>query len=295
MNKLKKSMRSALAVAVSMAAFVASAVETIELLDVHQEGATRGTLSYTYKASNLDPTRSYQLKTVVIARLAGSSGSRTEKTKTLTEALSNAGGTATKTVNLTSTFGSGTYVDCEVLLSIVGIVDDVPPGTVFDFAGVVVPDGYLVCDGSSLSRTAYPNLFAAIGTLYGYKSSTTFNLPNFNGKFTEGTGSLGSVGTSHIAGLPDISGQFKAGWMDNSALSVAVTDWSGVFSGFDGPKKTHIGYSPNSVSRQNKYCEYIKLLASSGEMHGSDYRNDVYGQSETVQPASVLVKKIIKY
>ena len=289
MNKLKKSMRSALAVAVAMAAFVASAVETIELLDVHQEGATRGTLSYTYKASNLDPTRSYQLKTVVIARLAGSSGNRTEKTKTLTEALSNAGGTATKTVNLTSTFGSGTYVDCEVLLSIVGIVDDVPPGTVFDFAGVVVPDGYLVCDGSSLSRTAYPNLFAAIGTLYGYKSSTTFNLPNFNGKFTEGTGSLGSVGTSRAAGLPD----FSARPIVSVASAVAGYQSSCGTGAFKVTGGNNLSVRTD-CSGNGRYF-YLHFIASNGEVHGDNYRNDVYGKSETVQPASIQVKKIIKY
>lgn len=41
-----------------------------------------------------------------------------------------------------------------------------------------VPEGFLSCDGSAVSRSTYGNLFAAIGTTYGAgDGSTTFNLP----------------------------------------------------------------------------------------------------------------------
>ena len=66
---------------------------------------------------------------------------------------------------------------------------DVPIGTVIDFAGNSVPDGYLECDGSAVSRTTYAKLFAAIGTAWGAgNGSTTFNLPNLNSRVTIGTG-----------------------------------------------------------------------------------------------------------
>lgn len=46
----------------------------------------------------------------------------------------------------------------------------------------VVPDGWLVCDGSAVSRSTYSSLFAAIGTTYGPgDGSTTFNLPDTTG------------------------------------------------------------------------------------------------------------------
>jgi hypothetical protein len=45
-----------------------------------------------------------------------------------------------------------------------------------------VPDGFLSCDGSAVSRSTYGNLFAAIGTTYGAgDGSTTFNLPTAAG------------------------------------------------------------------------------------------------------------------
>lgn len=47
------------------------------------------------------------------------------------------------------------------------------------------PAGYLLEDGSAVSRTAYPELFAAIGTTYGAgDGSTTFNLPDSRGRVT---------------------------------------------------------------------------------------------------------------
>lgn len=61
-----------------------------------------------------------------------------------------------------------------------------PTGTIILWAGsksgATVPSGWLVCDGSAISRTTYATLFAAIGTTYGTgDGSTTFNLPSGTG------------------------------------------------------------------------------------------------------------------
>lgn len=56
-----------------------------------------------------------------------------------------------------------------------------PTGVIFPFAGLTAPSGFLICDGSAISRTTYANLFKAIGTTYGSgDGSTTFNLPNYS-------------------------------------------------------------------------------------------------------------------
>lgn len=50
-----------------------------------------------------------------------------------------------------------------------------------------IPNGYLECNGATLSRTTYALLFAAIGTLYGAgDGSTTFNIPDLRGEFIRG-------------------------------------------------------------------------------------------------------------
>lgn len=63
----------------------------------------------------------------------------------------------------------------------------VPVGTVSQTARATAPTGYLICDGSAVSRTTYSDLFAAIGTAYGVgDNSTTFNIPNLKGKVPVG-------------------------------------------------------------------------------------------------------------
>ncbi|GAB5388874.1 MAG: tail fiber protein [Alphaproteobacteria bacterium] len=58
-----------------------------------------------------------------------------------------------------------------------------------DFAGSSAPSGYLLCDGSAVSRTSYADLFAVIGETWGAgDGSTTFNLPDMRGRVAVGSG-----------------------------------------------------------------------------------------------------------
>jgi microcystin-dependent protein len=59
---------------------------------------------------------------------------------------------------------------------------DTPVGTITGYGGAAAPSGWLLCDGSAVSRTAYAELFSVIGTTYGTgNGSTTFNVPNGDG------------------------------------------------------------------------------------------------------------------
>lgn len=61
-------------------------------------------------------------------------------------------------------------------------------GTVQMLAGSP-DDGWLVCDGSAVSRATYDRLFAVIGTTFGAgDGSTTFNLPDLRGRVPVGSG-----------------------------------------------------------------------------------------------------------
>lgn len=62
-----------------------------------------------------------------------------------------------------------------------------PAGTITGWGGSAAPTNWLLCDGSAVSRTLYPSLFAAIGTQYGVgDNATTFNLPNLKGRVPVG-------------------------------------------------------------------------------------------------------------
>ena len=58
-----------------------------------------------------------------------------------------------------------------------------PVGVITAYAGDTPPNGWLLCDGSAVSRTTYANLFSVLGTKCGAgDGSTTFNLPNIKGR-----------------------------------------------------------------------------------------------------------------
>jgi microcystin-dependent protein len=53
-----------------------------------------------------------------------------------------------------------------------------------------------MCDGSAQSRTAFPDLFAKIGTTFGPgNGTTTFNLPDYRDRALMGAGPTNALGT----------------------------------------------------------------------------------------------------
>lgn len=76
------------------------------------------------------------------------------------------------------------------------LLDITPPGVVFPYLGINIPAGFLMCDGTEVSRIQYASLFDAIGDLYGVgDGSTTFNLPDLRDNFLRCSSSTRSVGT----------------------------------------------------------------------------------------------------
>ncbi len=149
----------------------------------------------------------------------------------------------------------------------------IPPGTIIHYAGRTVPSGWLICNGANVSRTDYAALFAAIGTIYGAgNGSTTFGLPNLNGRFFEGTTYTGSVGTYHSAGLPNISGEYQGG----DGLNLYS---SGAF-----------GFVKESGSQ---------ITGGSYKLDIGDFKasrsSSVFGSSSGVQPPSMALLPCIKF
>lgn len=88
--------------------------------------------------------------------------------------------------------------DVEFGGNVVGIRGSVI-GEIKAYAGLSIPDGWLECDGSEVSKSKYPNLYAAIGDLWGVpNSSSNFKLPNLKGRVPVGHDStdenFGTVG-----------------------------------------------------------------------------------------------------
>lgn len=74
------------------------------------------------------------------------------------------------------------------------------PGLIYMFGGSVAPSGFLMCDGSAISRSTYADLFSSIGTTYGVgDGTTTFNLPDMSGRVP--------IGVSLDIALGDFGGE----------------------------------------------------------------------------------------
>lgn len=88
------------------------------------------------------------------------------------------------TANPTTALGVATkqYID-----ALIGSI--IPTGAQFPYAGASPPTGFLLCDGSNVSRTTYAALFSVISTFYGIgDGSTTFTLPDKRGRTSIGAG-----------------------------------------------------------------------------------------------------------
>ena len=77
----------------------------------------------------------------------------------------------------------------------------VPAGSISMYVLSTPPEGFLICNGASISITTYGNLFAVIGFTYGGSLSTgLFFLPNFSGCFIRGAGNQTIGGVNYSAG-----------------------------------------------------------------------------------------------
>lgn len=161
----------------------------------------------------------------------------------------------------------------KITVSAADLLQAVPTGSIQPYAGASIPAGWLLCDGSAVSRTDYAALFTAIGTLYGTgDGSTTFNLPDFTDKTFWG-GTAAQAGTVKAAGLPDITASVYHNLGD-------MADASGAFS-------TEIAYAYGYAQAYVPRISILKFKASDA--------NDIYGNSNTVQPPAIQVPFIIKY
>ena len=83
-----------------------------------------------------------------------------------------------------------------------------PTGSLQAFAGSAAPTGWLLCDGSAVSRTTYSGLFAVVSTAYGVgDGSTTFGLPDLRGRVPAGKDDMGGTAANRLtAGGSGVTG-----------------------------------------------------------------------------------------
>lgn len=157
----------------------------------------------------------------------------------------------------------------------------VPTGCVMPFAATNAPAGWLLCDGSAISRQTYSALFAVIGVGYGAgDGSTTFNVPDLRGR-----AAFGFVGGSM-----------------NGLITAATADKLGL--GGKGGEETHvltINEMPSHSHSITAYAYRDSTLTnvprggnSSTSASAPTTQNAGGGQAHTNMPPFILMNFIIK-
>ena len=155
----------------------------------------------------------------------------------------------------------------------------VPIGTVIYYLGTEIPDGYLLTNGASVSKTDFSDLYDVIGDKFGNVDSTHFNLPNTHHRFLEGTTTLSEVGTYVEAGVPNIIGsaQYIASIKDAVYSSDAL----------------ELGTDPAFPRRDETGNEGSNALYRTLILKANKY-NGIFGSSDTVQPAGLYAQMLIR-
>lgn len=161
-----------------------------------------------------------------------------------------------------------------------------PVGVIEQYGGATAPEGWLLCDGSAVSRTLYDALFTAIGTNYGAgDGSSTFNLPDLRGRVPVGyAASGGHTDVSTLGNNDGVAEQYRRPkhrhTVNDPGHDHAVQQGSG--GGVDG---TAVG----SGARAPQTGTVNDESATTGITIGNDTTNDPLDA-----PAYLVVNYIIK-
>ena len=134
-----------------------------------------------------------------------------------------------------------------------------PCGSIVNYAGLTAPSGWLICDGTELSISMYPDLFNIIGYTYGNDTSGYFCLPDLQERVPVGKTSNTTLGA--IGGNTDIS--LNVSQMPSHNHSGTV-DASGAH--------THIGTTDASGAHTHS-------ITDPGHTHSQTTTNDDFNNS----------------
>ena len=140
-----------------------------------------------------------------------------------------------------------------------------PAGVMYDYAGTAAPSGFMMCDGAAISRVTYAGLFAALGTSYGVgDGSTTFNIPDFRGRFARYNDNMGTGAASRDTGR--VHGSTQTQTTAKNGLSNAANSTGGgtTGGGTTGAMNVGVAYGINNGGPVQSG------VAGPGQIGGSD-------------------------
>ena len=159
-----------------------------------------------------------------------------------------------------------------------------PSGAVTPYAGSSAPTGFLLCDGSAISRTTYSGLFTAISTTYGTgDGSSTFNIPDLRGRVVAGQDDMGGSSANR---LTDQTGGLNGDTLGDTGGSETHT-----LSTAQMPAHTHTVAAQQQVGGDSTNRGGSGQLGAAATITSSSTGGD--GAHNNVQP-TIILNYIIK-
>ncbi|EWC40201.1 tail protein [Stutzerimonas stutzeri KOS6] len=155
-----------------------------------------------------------------------------------------------------------------------------PAGLVAHFARSTAPAGWLKANGAAVSRTAYAELYAAIGATFGAGDGfTTFNLPDLRGEFLRGWDDARGVDGGRALGSS------QGGALQSHAHSGSSEDAGAhVHNGTAQSGGGHSHSASSSPAGGHSHTQTLAVNNSSGSDGG--YATDGYGGTKASQASN---------
>ena len=145
-----------------------------------------------------------------------------------------------------------------------------PPGVIMPYAGSSAPTGYFLCDGATVARSDYSELFSAIGTTYGAgNGSTTFNLPDLRGRVVAGQDDMGGSSANRLTD--------QSGGLNGDTL------------GDTGGSETHTLTTAQLASHTHSFSDTDSITAMTFLNDGLGVNRGGSGQSSSSNSISVSI------
>lgn len=183
-----------------------------------------------------------------------------------------------------------------------------PVGVVEAFAGSNAPNGWLICDGSQVSRSLYPELFSVIGTTYGSGDGfSTFTLPDLRGRTIAGKDGVNNMNNGPTNRLTSshfgASGTALGNSGGNEAHTLTTAQLPAHSHGITDPGHTHTvpyntgpdtlsgphtgNYDPNTYGAPYTYT-------TSSRTTGISIQNAGSGNAHNITQPTMILNYIIK-
>tara|TARA_B110000858_G_C17764245_1_gene456155 strand:+ start:493 stop:1623 length:1131 start_codon:yes stop_codon:yes gene_type:complete len=211
-------------------------------------------------------------------------------------AFSSPNTTITLSLDGSASIGSGTITSVKIGLQAINspAPTNIQTGGIIMWSASAIPDTWLLCNGSLVSKTTYSALWNLIGSTYGTATSTSFYLPNLVEKFAMGKGNSDNLGDQGGSFTQTPTGSNSAPTFTGDAFtpsgSVSISGSTGSHSLTTAEIPEHYHYvvhnnyfTTNSVNNWSAaQMEYAMSRGSAGGMGSSDTHN------QTVNTPSLL-------